>query len=440
MQPQAIDITKWQKVIEEIARKTHEGELKKGALSEEYITQTYNELNNAARTGYGKDWLKINNDTGAADPVVLKMKQNLYRFSQAKSYAMQLTINELLHHNGKLRNWEDFKQEVLKLNNKYNLNYLQAEWQTARQSGHHAHNWQEYVRNKERYPNLEYLTQKDDRVREEHERLHGKIAPVDSSFWNKYYPPNGWRCRCYVRQTDKPATKNIEIDENVVKPEFRINVGISGEVFKYTADKAGKAHPYFALANRADNDTREAFELNKYKAPIEEVYKSTNGTVVSANIFTDPIDYEKNLEAARIAADNEGIGLILRADVKINGIKNAEYELNGIKGDRVSPKWSENSKINTIVDNAFRGKLSKSNDGQLSSESECFLLLETTNLSSIESNVSLFSKKIYMNMNKYKSVSFVMIYDAIKKKSLIIKQADLANNSKFRNSIIQFFK
>jgi SPP1 gp7 family putative phage head morphogenesis protein len=34
--------------------------------------------------------------------------------------------------------------------------------------------------------------------RAEHLALHGKAYRYDDAFWDTYYPPNGWGCRCYV--------------------------------------------------------------------------------------------------------------------------------------------------------------------------------------------------------------------------------------------------
>ena len=68
----------------------------------------------------------------------LDIQANLYRFAQAKTYAQLQAFGELLYQDGKLRPFEDFKKEALKRHEDYNLNYLQAEYQTARQASHHA--------------------------------------------------------------------------------------------------------------------------------------------------------------------------------------------------------------------------------------------------------------------------------------------------------------
>lgn len=249
----AIDTEGWVKVMERIARETYEGKLKRGQLDDEYIVKTYNELNEGISKGYGKDWLRVNKATGSPAPETLKMQANLFRFSGAKNHAMLLELNDNLSKNGRLSTWDEFRTAALKLNSRYNQNYLQAEWQTARQPGLHAQNWQEYQRNKERYPNLRYRTQEDDRVREEHDRLRDIVKPVDDPFWDSYYPPNGWRCRCYTVQTAAKSTaedKMPRITDKDVKPEFKVNPGKGGQVYKEDTAHGGKPHPYFMLARK----------------------------------------------------------------------------------------------------------------------------------------------------------------------------------------------
>jgi SPP1 gp7 family putative phage head morphogenesis protein len=51
-----------------------------------------------------------------------------------------------------------------------------------------------YVR--EIYPNYEYRTAEDERVRPEHARLDGLVLPKDDPFWRTHYPPWDYNCRC----------------------------------------------------------------------------------------------------------------------------------------------------------------------------------------------------------------------------------------------------
>lgn len=39
----------------------------------------------------------------------------------------------------------------------------------------------------------------DGKTRPEHKAMHGKVFRYDDAFWNNFYPPNGWGCRCFVK-------------------------------------------------------------------------------------------------------------------------------------------------------------------------------------------------------------------------------------------------
>ncbi|MEH0008022.1 MAG: DUF935 family protein, partial [Flavobacteriales bacterium] len=232
---QAISLAPYQQLIEKIAKGLHKGSIKAEDLHQGLIEQTFDDLMSATKEGWGTDW----SDFESEDATKLKMQKNIYRFSQAKTYAELKTFNSLLYTNGEVTPYDAFKKQVLKVNRSYNLNYLQAEYQTARQASAHARNWQQFQKDKDLFPNLEYKTAADERVRSSHAKLHGVIKPIGDSFWDKYYPPNGWRCRCYGVQSDKPVTEDMP--KLAIKEEFQLNTGKTGSVFS-------EKHPYFALA------------------------------------------------------------------------------------------------------------------------------------------------------------------------------------------------
>lgn len=63
-----------------------------------------------------------------------------------------------------------------------------------------AGQWERIVRTARHRPYLRYVGVLDDRIRPMHRAMHGTILPFDDPFWDTWYPPNGWNCRCRVVQ------------------------------------------------------------------------------------------------------------------------------------------------------------------------------------------------------------------------------------------------
>lgn len=333
------------------------------------IKETYNEINKGASSGYGKDWLKVDKD-GLPNPVVIKMQQNIYKFSGAKTYTQLQELNSALTKNGKILSWNDFKTEALKINGKYNINYLQAEYQTAKQAGYHANNWETFQDNKKRYPNLKYRTQQDDRVREEHQALEGLIVPIDHPFWLSFYPPNGWRCRCFVEQTKENADLST-IPETVpnVKDEFKINTGISGQVF---SEDNLTPHNYFALARDQDSKAlRNAFEIAKDQAPVNIIHEGKKGARVLQNIFFDKSKAIGDIRVAKKIVDYLNIDVFIQALIDLNKRKNPEYKILDLLADRKEINSAVSGVHNAI--NSIRSQI----------ESKRILVIDFFNIKSV---------------------------------------------------------
>lgn len=332
--------------MESIAKGLHDGTIKPENLSKEAILKTYQDLNKGASEG-DKDWNNFNQDQESLK-TVQSLKKNIYLFSGAKTYAMQQEMNGLLHADGKIKPYNDFKNDVLKLNPTYNKTYLQAEFQTARATANHVRNWQQFQANKDIFPNLQYKTVGDARVREAHQLLQDVIKPINDPFWNTFYPPNGFRCRCYVTQTADTTTpgKFAEPLKYGVDATFQNNAAKSGSI--YNKDK----HPYFALAKSGGRKVATEMELSKNNAPYETAYKAQNGAKVKVSPFADTNDLKGNYEAAvRIT---EALGLNVNIRPHLDGMivkqKNPEFEINGKLADR-----------KTTVNGNISNQLSKAN-------------------------------------------------------------------------------
>lgn len=207
-------------------------------LHEGLFREYFSRLRNHAEAGWGKSF------KDAADAAEWEMMQrierNLGEFAAHKQATITSDLRKLLQGTAGKRDRADWNKEAMRVMKRHNGLYLRAELDTATQAAQAAESWSEFERRKYLYPNLRYETAGDERVRESHRSLDGTVRSVDDPFWDTYYPPNGWRCRCKVIQTDEAPTGSGAVDFDPPKG-FRQNVGKTGKLF-------GDDHPYFNQA------------------------------------------------------------------------------------------------------------------------------------------------------------------------------------------------
>lgn len=176
------------------------------------------------------------------------LEENTFYFSGFKTHHELVQASQLLKgEDGGFKPFNQFMQDVQKIDNTYNRNYLQAEYNFAVQSTQMAVKWKEWERDGDDY-DLQYRTAGDDRVREEHAALDGTTLPPSDPFWNHYLPPNGWNCRCTTVQVRRgkypqsdPAEALARGQACTSKPKqqiFRFNPGKQQKIFP-------PKHPYF---------------------------------------------------------------------------------------------------------------------------------------------------------------------------------------------------
>lgn len=168
-----------------------------------------------------------------------RLSRSNYIFSGMKAFhELHEAFPSMLDESGNKKPFERFLNDVLSIDRTYNVNYLRAEYNFVSASAEMAARWEQFMADGDRY-NLQYRTQKDDKVRPEHAALHGVTLPPSDPFWEEFYPPNGWNCRCTVVQVRKskyPVTPHAEAmrlgDEALQRDKkgmFRFNPGIEGK-------------------------------------------------------------------------------------------------------------------------------------------------------------------------------------------------------------------
>ena len=173
------------------------------------------------------------------------MRQRLQKsdwiFSGIKTFhELNEAFPSLLDENGDRKPFERFLNDVQKVDSTYNRHYLRAEYNYVQASAQMAAKWEEFAQDGDRY-NLQYRTQRDEKVRPEHAALDRVTLPIDDPFWQQFFPPNGWNCRCTVVQVRKskyPVTpheeamqRGADVTGKDEKGIFRFNSGIEQKTF-----------------------------------------------------------------------------------------------------------------------------------------------------------------------------------------------------------------
>lgn len=225
-------------VYEELLRKIHAGELAAGMIDAKTTLEVADFLMEGMFEGYGKTFDDIAYNTPDFE-MLANLERNVYQFSSAKNYQMLKALTLKLKDGKTVRTFLQFRKEAAGVLDEWVGNWLRAEYDTAVASAQMASKWVQFSADKDVVPNLEYSTAGDERVRQSHRALDGVIKPVDDSFWQTYYPPNGWNCRCNVIQSYGGA---VTTDADIVKPDvpkmFRTNMAETGVLFP-------PDHPYY---------------------------------------------------------------------------------------------------------------------------------------------------------------------------------------------------
>ncbi len=181
------------------------------------------------------------------------LENDVFVFSGFKTYNQLKEVSLLLKdETGAIKPFGRFKQDVLKIDKTYNETYLNAEYEFAVSSAQMASKWADIEQDGDDY-NLQYRTANDGHVREEHIVLHNTTLPPSDPFWEKYYPPNGWNCRCTAVQVlkDKYPMSNSE-QAQALGDKATTKIGKDGknraEMFRFNPGKDKivfpPTHPY----------------------------------------------------------------------------------------------------------------------------------------------------------------------------------------------------
>ena len=171
-----------------------------------------------------------------------RLTRSNYIFSGMKTFhELNEAFPSLLDEDGSRKPFERFLNDVRKIDEKYNGNYLRAEYNFGVSSAEMAARWEGFMEDGDRY-HLQYRTANDGKVRPEHAAMHGITLPPSDSFWEEVYPPNGWNCRCTVIQVRKSKHPATDHEEAMALGELATGRDSKG-IFRFNPGKEGKSVP-----------------------------------------------------------------------------------------------------------------------------------------------------------------------------------------------------
>lgn len=244
-----------------------------------------------------------------------RLERSNYVFSGLKTFhELNEAFPSLLDENGNRKTFERFLNDVRKIDETYNSNYLRAEFNFVQASAEMAAKWERFMQDGDRYY-LQYRTAGDAKVRPTHAEMAGITLPASDPFWAEFYPPNGWGCRCSVVQVRKSKYPATDHEEAMARGESALELDKKG-MFRFNAGMEQKTMPDYnpytikrckdcdmnngnmKLVFVPENELCAACKLvrtlaNADAKQIKKQAKPLQGTVITNNEFPFPVNISK---------------------------------------------------------------------------------------------------------------------------------------------------
>lgn len=283
-----------------------------------------------------------------------RLTRSNYIFSGIKTFhELNEAFPSLVDDNGNRKPFERFLNDVRKIDETYNVNYLHSEYNFVQASAEMAAKWEQYSEDGDRYL-LQYRTAHDDKVRPEHAALDRVTLPMSDPFWESYYPPNGWNCRCTVVQVRRGKYEETPHREAMSRGEEALNGDKLG-IFRFNSGKQGKTMPDYnpytikrcndcdvakgklGLVNEiVDNQLCAACQcVRNCQGKGSYTLDDKFGERLKTSNLADKTEVEENTRAAHaLLSSFPNMSIQIRKHVFEDGVKNPEYLINEKVADR----------------------------------------------------------------------------------------------------------
>lgn len=251
-----------------------------------------------------------------------QLKYNIAEFSAFKETSFKAQVEAALVNNGRIRSWSEFKAAAKELGIQYNQRWLKTEYNQTVAQAQSVEKWKQIEADQDLYPNLEYKTIGDKRVRDEHKDWNGLIRPVNDPFWQTHLPPNDWGCRCYVKQTIEDVNRPNE-SFTPPKEDFANNPAMTGKLYKENAYEKGLSKADKAEAEKLAKENLLKANLKQQRLEIRDWAKANllDKTITHPKI-NEPIGF--NVAGIKEAINQPHKFLL----AKNEAVKNIEKHIN----------------------------------------------------------------------------------------------------------------
>jgi len=319
-------------------------------LSEAYAAQ----FSEAVNEGYSKNLFDVAWESPDRD-MISHLQNNVYQFSFAKcNEQLKAATTALYDKDGKIIPFNEFKEICTRINQEFAVHHLKVEYNTAIGSAQMASRWIDYNTNKT-FKNGTYRTVGDRRVGADHRPLDGITKPLSDAWWDTYWPPNRFGCRCDVDNTNQAVTPADKTPYPEVPSLFATNMAKDGLAFP-------EGHVFF---QNLPADVQTAAN-NSNPFSYDKLHEGKDGGYVYNNPLSNMKPHEKAM--AELLA-NKGDKVIMLPEInpdtearkslreltlpgKVKKGKNPDALING---SLVEMKRCTTSAFNTISNRIYEG-------------------------------------------------------------------------------------
>ncbi len=243
----------------------------------------------AIEKGYGKSPVDIEWDSPDWK-MLANLNWDTYKFSTAKNFQTCRALTWLAG-DPEVKGYGSYRARASEILERFNENWLRTEYNHAIAQAQAASRWVDIQARKEALPLLEYQTIGDGRVRDAHAQLDGVIKPVDDVFWQTYYPPNGWNCRCEAVSLARGEVTKEEYTGEGVSKDFAHNYAAEGRAFPID-------HSYYNGIPKETLNILSDFTLKQLEPILIKKFPNGGELWASKLVKKDETDYKSKLTKA----------------------------------------------------------------------------------------------------------------------------------------------